>query len=479
LRRPGQFPSSNTAFAGGSAAPASGAWLAAGALVAGVVLSVGVYFAPGFDVAYHSVSLTVGYEVFTAVAALAAAYVLLGRTRDPQLCDYLTAAAFVVIVIGNLFFLAVPVAHLYGHISRFSVWSSSIARMLEGLLFVAAAFAGARRLPFDRRTAVIGTLGATGVACLAIAVPTAVFARRLPLAIDYALSPVGHGVHLPAGSRAVALTMVVSAVLLGVAGARFAARAGTNDPFYLWLAAGLVASSLACLNFALFPSVYSSWVYVGDILQFAFALAVLLGVAGEVRLYWRQIVGAAVLEERRRIARELHDGLAQELAFIASRSNLLGSGPLAREIASAAERALDESRRAIDVLTRPLQEPLEDSVRRAAEEVAARYGTPLTLHLEPGIAATAARRDVLRRITREATINAAQHGHARHVAVTLASSERGVRLVVEDDGSGFDATAPTSGFGLISMRERVESLAGQFVLRSQPGVGTVVDVALP
>src|ERR1700680_2278322 len=93
----------------------SSAWLPASVLLAGVGFSVCVYLAPGFDAAYRSVSLTVGYEVFSAVAGLAAAYVLLGRIRDPRLADYFAAAAFLVIVVENLFFLAVPVAHSYGH----------------------------------------------------------------------------------------------------------------------------------------------------------------------------------------------------------------------------------------------------------------------------------------------------------------------------------------------------------------------------
>lgn len=457
----------------------SRAWLPGSVLLTGIALSVCVYVAPGFDVAYRSVSLTVGYEVIGAVAALAAAYVLLGRIRDPRLADCFAAAAFLVIVVENLFFLAVPVAHLYGHTSRFSVWSSSVARILEGLLFVGAAFAGQRRLPLSRRAAVTATLAAAAAACIAAVVPVAIFAGRLPLAIADSVSPVAHGLDLPAGSGAVASLMVASAVLFGVAAARMVARPQRNDPLYVWLAAGLVAAFLACINFAIFPSLYSQWVDIGDILQLAFALAVLLGVAGELRLYWRELVGAAVLEERRRIARELHDGLAQELAFIASRSKLLGEGALADELASAAERALDESRRAIDALTRPLHEPLDVSVRRAAEEVAARFGTPLTLRLEAGITTTAARRDALRRITREATINAAQHGHASHIAITLMRDNGSIRLLVEDDGAGFDASAPTRGFGLISMQERVARLAGKFVLRTEPGLGTTVEVALP
>jgi signal transduction histidine kinase len=324
-----------------------------------------------------------------------------------------------------------------------------------------------------------GTLAAVVAASLAVVFLTVSFGGRLPFAISDAVSPVAPGLDLPAGSGTVALLMLASALLFGVAATRLATRPGASDPLYLWLSTGLAAASLAGANFALFPSLYSQWVYVGDILQFAFALAVMLGVAGELRSYWRDLVGAAVLEERRRIARELHDGLAQELAFIANRAKMLVPSDLASELGSAAERALDESRRAIDALTRPLHEPLDISVRRAAEEVAVRFGAPLTLRLETGIPTTQAKRDALRRITREATINAAQHGHAANINITLAHENDRVRLRVEDDGAGFDASIPTNGFGLISMRERVASLAGEFVLRSEPGSGTTIEVSLP
>ena len=123
--------------------------------------------------------------------------------------------------------------------------------------------------------------------------------------------------------------------------------------------------------------------------------------------------------------------------------------------------------------------PLETSLRRAAEEIATRFGTDLTLRMQEGISAAPALGDTLRRITWEAMINAAQHGQARHIVITLERSAGRIRLVVEDDGVGFDPTHPSSGFGLISMRERASSHRGELFVRSQSGVGTRVEVLLP
>ena len=79
---------------------------------------------------------------------------------------------------------------------------------------------------------------------------------------------------------------------------------------------------------------------------------------------------------------------------------------------------------------------------------------------------------------REAVTNAGRHGHAVHIAVELTNSE-GLRLRVADDGGGFDPGVESDGFGLVSMQERAKALGGRFLLASQPGGGTVIEIAIP
>ena len=182
------------------------------------------------------------------------------------------------------------------------------------------------------------------------------------------------------------------------------------------------------------------------------------------------------------MARDLHDVLAQDLAFISTQARRLGrpgEAELGSQIAFAADRALDESRHAIAALVRPVNEPLGESVARAAGEVGGRVGADVRLHLTDGASAPLACREALVRIVREAVANAVRHGGADTVTVRL-DSRRGVFLSVTDDGRGFDVEgmADAPGYGLQSMRARVEILGGQLDISSSRD-GTKVEVRLP
>ncbi len=190
----------------------------------------------------------------------------------------------------------------------------------------------------------------------------------------------------------------------------------------------------------------------------------------------------ATAEERRRIARELHDGLAHELAFIASKTRGWdGNRPKmldVRELSGAADRALDEARRAITVLSVPEPQSLGDAVAQTAEDLGARLGVAIDLDLAEDADVPAEVTENLLRIVREAVTNAALHGHASHVRVWLDQRDA-VRLVIEDDGRGFDPEAGTcsSGFGLLSMHERAASVGATLTVQSAPQRGTSVEVA--
>jgi signal transduction histidine kinase len=199
-------------------------------------------------------------------------------------------------------------------------------------------------------------------------------------------------------------------------------------------------------------------------------------------------------DERQRMAREIHDTLAQGLTGIITQLEA------AQQTAADAERerridnakrlardSLTEARRSVQAL-RP--GALEDSrlPDALAEEVArwtATSGVPAEVKttgdpqpLHPEVEVT------LLRVAQEALANVAKHAAATHAWVTLSYMEDVVTLDVRDDGSGFAQPGPGNernggGFGLIAMRQRVNRLAGQLEIESEPGAGTAVSASLP
>jgi signal transduction histidine kinase len=191
---------------------------------------------------------------------------------------------------------------------------------------------------------------------------------------------------------------------------------------------------------------------------------------------------AAVFDERRRIARDLHDGLAQDLAFIALQGQELADrDPRAEAIVAAAGQALAHARKAINALTDPGDESLPAAVARVATSLADRSGTRLELELDNQAVTGPRTRDQLLQIVRESISNATRHGNASRIHIEL-SANGGLHLAIADDGCGFQngaAGLPATGFGLTSMHERVESLGGELRLSSRPGEGTKVEVMIP
>jgi signal transduction histidine kinase len=187
------------------------------------------------------------------------------------------------------------------------------------------------------------------------------------------------------------------------------------------------------------------------------------------------------------MARELHDGLAQELAFIVTKSRELSEGMLKpterelRRLAAAAERALDESRRAITALSAPLGESLELAISQTVEQVTNRVGARAEIVVDPEIEVPSAVKEALLRIVREAVTNATRHGGASNVRVEFTNGEV-LRLTVRDDGTGFDPTAAAGdsggGFGLTTMAERVHAMGGELRVSSRPAEGTEIEVTI-
>lgn len=218
------------------------------------------------------------------------------------------------------------------------------------------------------------------------------------------------------------------------------------------------------------------------------AIGVIISVAihdlrGRLLRLQAELAQRVASDERRRIARELHDGLAHELAYIASKVHSSARDTAGIEIdliASAADRALDEARRAITVLSSVNPEPLHRGLAQTAEDIGSRLGVNVTMDLDEQVDTPESVTENLLRIVREAMTNAATHGNPNEVKICLEGNP-GMRLVIEDDGSGFDPTKGegSSGFGLISMQERAAAVGARFNISSAPSRGTQIEVVIP
>ncbi|MEV6108661.1 sensor histidine kinase [Streptomyces sp. NPDC051940] len=194
---------------------------------------------------------------------------------------------------------------------------------------------------------------------------------------------------------------------------------------------------------------------------------------------------AGKLAERQRLAREIHDTLAQGLSSIVllSRMSATGDESAVRarlaEIGETAAGNLDEARRFVHELTPPAlaDTPLPEALRRVAAaaplDVAFRVeGEPAPLPVGAEVA--------LLRLTQEALTNVSRHSGADRATVTLSFLAGQVALDVYDEGCGFDpATAGAGRFGLHGMRQRIAALGGTLTVESAPGEGTAVAAVLP
>ncbi len=227
------------------------------------------------------------------------------------------------------------------------------------------------------------------------------------------------------------------------------------------------------------------------------SLGDVLAVAIANRRLAAQLARVAVLEERDRIAREMHDGLAQMLATITLQSErahaLLadGNSNAARvaldRIGEASGTAYADVREAIIGLRTDTDGDLLAALRQTADRFSDATDIAVTVAGDlDGTAFPAPLAELqLLRVVQEALTNVRKHAQATRVEVHLALHPEAHRLelTIRDNGIGFNPdTVPRIGrqhFGLLVMRERVESLSGQFVVHSEPGSGTTVSVTLP
>ena len=421
----------------------------------------------------------------TGLIGALAAFVFAERMRAThQLRDLLIALGLGILSFADLVLAAGPslVNSSPGHSWQ---WITLTARLAASGILIGAAFCpqvdiDGRRLT---RTIVAGAAGALTLIAAALVIAD----QHLP---GLLVSAGSTGSSSPAGSRGHLLlsylqicgTLLAACAAIGFA--RHSAREG--DGLERSIAAGVAVLAVARLNYFLVPSLSSGRLYAGDILKLGAYALILYACLHEFRVLQRRLVQRVAVDERRRMARDMHDGLAQELAFIATHSQRLSQtgedAATAVHLRAAAERALHDSRTTIAVLTSPEDAPLDLLIGRTVESFRSRFGVDVELDLQSDVVVAAERRNSLLRILHEALTNAIRHGDAGRILVRLTGDRRGSALRIDDDGCGFDVEATINsvrGLGLTSMSERAELLGGSLNVSSTPGKGTVVEVELP
>jgi NarL family two-component system sensor histidine kinase YdfH len=208
--------------------------------------------------------------------------------------------------------------------------------------------------------------------------------------------------------------------------------------------------------------------------------------------YAAQVEDLTLTNERQRMARELHDTLAQGLAGLVlqleaidshlSRGNTAKAQAITQQAMDRARSTLADARRAIDDLRSGdlFEVDLETAVRAEADRFTAASGVPCNLSIELPLALPDDVHENALRVVSEALTNIAQHAQAQHVAISLRPIDHSLNIEIHDDGAGFDPAQVGAGhYGLIGLRERARLIGGTFNVESSPGQGTTLKVQLP
>ncbi|MFC8597293.1 sensor histidine kinase [Isoptericola sp. NPDC057191] len=219
-------------------------------------------------------------------------------------------------------------------------------------------------------------------------------------------------------------------------------------------------------------------------------VVVMCGLSWGLSLAQRQTQQTATEAERGRLAREIHDTLAQNFAGIVTQlqaaEQAVDDGTRARHTDAALALARDglaEARRSVQALRPPALDAnrLPEALANVARTWSARTGVPVEVVTGGGAELRTETEVALLRTAQEALANIDRHPAAHRVVLELRTVGGRARLEVRDDGCGFDASADPAGagYGLLAMRERIESLAGALVVESRPGLGTAVRAEVP
>jgi signal transduction histidine kinase len=485
-------------------------------IVALVLLTVLVIVSPRVGAAVVDPRLDLVTTTVATLIAVAIALLAWGRYREGgELPGLFRASAFLVLAALNA--LVVTVMLLGFDIAfgmslerpgQLPLLASVLGRGIAAALLLLGGIA-AVRAPASRRLPSLLVLGLPALLLVGVLVVGAVVQGSLPEIIGSAQvaqlqahpdQPIINGVGL------VGLAVVQLLVGIGFGAAAWLSyvsyrRRGHIEEAYL--AVGLVLATFSQAQAALHPGAYVSLVTTGDLLRVAFYAVLLLGVIVERRADLRLLrrahldlqrlheaeLAEATHEERARLAREIHDGLAQDLWYAKlkqARMQAMEAMPpeasaLAEEVASAIDASLADARQAVMALRPTESGPFSQVLTRYVEDFGDRFGIRVDCAIPGEVEAGSPRAQAeLLRIVQEALNNVRKHADATLVKVEADRDGDVLRVRVSDNGRGFDATTEQrSGYGLRSMAERAQMVGGELTIDTRPQDGTRVEVLVP
>ena len=482
-------------------------------------VTIAIVVDPSFSFALVDRSFGITLNSLTALGSLALAALALARYRESgRVAGLFQSSAFLVLAwVSGLTTVLVllkrdaQVGLTLGNQPQemqlpLYVWSLSL--LVSATLFTLGgltALRGPGQIPPSvRRTLLVPVLAMSVVAAvlfpLSDLLPPVVYPEGLEAVIA---EPGGHGIMPGITPLAIVIqSLGIAALLLAVlAYRRSYLRNGPVADGYL--AVALLIAAFGELHFGLFPTVATGLVTTAGALRLAFFGVLLLGINAESRSDLRALRSAyaglerlsqteaerATLEERTRLAREIHDGLAQDLWFAKLKHERLvplvhgDARALADEVTKALDAAIVEAKEAVVTMRtgldrdRPLYELLADTLEEFGSRAGLRAdfsGADLPNALSPR------RQAELLRIVQEALTNVRKHADATVVRLSAEVSDGRLVLGIADNGRGFRADETSGdGLGMQGMKERARLMGGELSVQSEPSGGTTVRLALP
>lgn len=219
------------------------------------------------------------------------------------------------------------------------------------------------------------------------------------------------------------------------------------------------------------------------------ALARIAGSAVSTARLRDRLKSIAIVEDRDRIARDLHDSVIQDLFAIGLSLQSMSTRVADESVSMVLDRSVDQLHTTVETLRKyiyelrsadDLREGLSDQLVDLAERMGAAYPTEITVDVSPDVdqVDNSVAEEAMKLIT-EVLSNSLRHSQAEHLTVRARARADVLSLLVSDDGTGFDPERVRRGLGLLNMKVRVHRLGGELSIQTSPGSGTTVAIRLP